>query len=840
MSVQGLERAEQLAEKANKNLTRALKQVAVELRSEMDKMQYLLKDTEQARLWATQPANASKLAQILRSMDEVEKLYLQAGDSRGARIFKTRMRGQLETRLTNLQAETVNIKLSSLASRLKAERDLVSSLTAIETDARLYATYEQALQTGGFFSHTGRPHLQDLVTLSTKSAGSKSIGDYMSKLYDQYEEQLLDVFVRGIVRGDSYNQMKKNLVNATAITAGKADLLITTEANSLFNEGQRQVISKNPLIKGYRFRAVLDSRTSKQCQEMDGKYIPKEQIKIGVNFPPLHPRCRSTVTVVLVSEDERKDTMQRYTMNGSNRWEKVPRGMTYKEFKDRFGFQDPRRPQPHTASPRVINETVMASPTTPQPQNYVKPSVSAVRRIDRLIDAYLDNDTDYIKKVRLNTGIEEAPKALYRQALLETGYGGLPTYKNAKDFDGEVEKGNLVKVYRAFTNEAQQEQLLKKDMPESARGHLAGLRTYTEEIPNKEGTIEMALRSKPDKILRVQKFEEQLADGKVRNRYSIQDQDSYIGATVREVEERNLDSETILSMEAIKYGYDAIHLTDSKGKDTMMVLNRTALIVKEPTQMRNTDELRIFNTQEEIKSSKIYKREDTISRGDTRIVKTPDNVEYVPNVIASSYALDNKMPKIDKEVYRKYKETVSYEPKATSCIMNVADSIEGAEVVGGEFAIKAGSSTQRKILSRVEKERKTQMEVFNGLDDILRYTISVPYDETVKATRAIMHNLESQGLKVIELDNKWLKPEKTYKGIHLRVKLPNGIPFEVQVHSPESLKVKEENHPLYDILRQKKGTEKELRDAWAKMYNNTATLNSPKDIEKLKSFNKGR
>lgn len=71
------------------------------------------------------------------------------------------------------------------------------------------------------------------------------------------------------------------------------------------------------------------------------------------------------------------------------------------------------------------------------------------------------------------------------------------------------------------------------------------------------------------------------------------------------------------------------------------------------------------------------------------------------------------------------------------------------------------------------------------------------------------------------------------------MKLPNGIPFEVQVHSPESLEVKKENHPLYDILRQKKGTEKELRDAWAKMYNNTATLNNPKDIEKLKSFNKG-
>ena len=87
-----------------------------------------------------------------------------------------------------------------------------------------------------------------------------------------------DVFVKGIIRGDSYKQMENNLMRVTDITKGKARLLVRTEANAIFNESVREVIDANPLVKGYRFRAVLDRRTSKTCQHMDGKYIPKKML----------------------------------------------------------------------------------------------------------------------------------------------------------------------------------------------------------------------------------------------------------------------------------------------------------------------------------------------------------------------------------------------------------------------------------------------------------------------------------------------------------------------------------------------------------------------------------
>ena len=103
---------------------------------------------------------------------------------------------------------------------------------------------------------------------------------------------------------DSFQTMEQNLIRSTGVTAGKAKLLVRTESNAIMNDTVRQVIDSNPLVKGYRFRAVLDSRTSKICQEHDGEYIPKDQAKPGVNYPPLHPNCRSTVTTVLFNENE--------------------------------------------------------------------------------------------------------------------------------------------------------------------------------------------------------------------------------------------------------------------------------------------------------------------------------------------------------------------------------------------------------------------------------------------------------------------------------------------------------------------------------------------------------
>lgn len=58
-------------------------------------------------------------------------------------------------------------------------------------------------------------------------------------------------------------------------------------------------------VKEYVFVAVLDSRTSEVCQSNDNKkYLYKEK-KVGVNYPPLHPNCRSTTRGYLGEDAEK-------------------------------------------------------------------------------------------------------------------------------------------------------------------------------------------------------------------------------------------------------------------------------------------------------------------------------------------------------------------------------------------------------------------------------------------------------------------------------------------------------------------------------------------------------
>lgn len=407
MSIKGLVESEQTASALNKRLKATLIKQRKEIESEIGKIQFLLSDREQVLKWRNSPASAGRVNRIYTQLNETERLFLEAGDTTAARIFKQRMEKELSGRLTNLKINELEVKLKSAQYQAVAKGDITNSMNSVSTQARLREEYNQARGNGGFLASFGRAQVQDIITLETKAAGSKTLGQYMKKLFTTYEAGLKDVFVKGITRGDSYETMKKNLMQTTNITAGKAELLVTTEANAIFNESVRQTINDNPLVKGYRFRAVLDSKTSELCQAHDGEYIPKDEIQPGINFPPLHPRCRSTVTIVLYGEDERKDTMQRYTKNGQNQWVPVPIGTKYSDFK-RTMWQF-RTMEPGT---RLRNVTLQRPVTIAQDDPRIT-AVGSTRIVPNVPGsaAMLDN--------RLGQGVSQAAQLRYDKALSE-------------------------------------------------------------------------------------------------------------------------------------------------------------------------------------------------------------------------------------------------------------------------------------------------------------------------------------------------------------------------------------------------------------------------------------
>ena len=82
----------------------------------------------------------------------------------------------------------------------------------------------------------------------------------------------------------------------------------------------------------YEFIAVLDNRTSKICQSRDGVVYPMSEKSVGFNFPPLHPRCRSTVAPYIEGSGRLGSRVGK--VNGKRLH--VPETMNYQEFKEKY------------------------------------------------------------------------------------------------------------------------------------------------------------------------------------------------------------------------------------------------------------------------------------------------------------------------------------------------------------------------------------------------------------------------------------------------------------------------------------------------------------------------
>lgn len=68
-----------------------------------------------------------------------------------------------------------------------------------------------------------------------------------------------------------------------------------TEADNLINMGILAGSKDSKVIPFGRYVAILDGRTSKICLSLDGTVLPIDEYIRGVNAPPMHVNCRSSI-----------------------------------------------------------------------------------------------------------------------------------------------------------------------------------------------------------------------------------------------------------------------------------------------------------------------------------------------------------------------------------------------------------------------------------------------------------------------------------------------------------------------------------------------------------------
>ena len=204
-------------------------------------------------------------------------------------------------------------------------------------DSYYKATFDLQQQTGLAYSFSDLPEteIKRLQGLKwTGEAYSDRIWSNTGALASSVKDELLV----SLMTGRSVKDTSQAIAERFEVSQNNARRLIRTE--SAFFHNQMELLSyEDAEITKYKFVAVLDKRTSHICQQHDNKVYNTDEAVPGVNYPPLHPWCRSTT--IAHDDDIDYSKLERRARNPkTGKVEYVPADMSYKEWYSRYVAKD--------------------------------------------------------------------------------------------------------------------------------------------------------------------------------------------------------------------------------------------------------------------------------------------------------------------------------------------------------------------------------------------------------------------------------------------------------------------------------------------------------------------
>jgi SPP1 gp7 family putative phage head morphogenesis protein len=167
--------------------------------------------------------------------------------------------------------------------------------------------------------------LRSIVT--SQPMQGRIMRDWFDKIASNTQDAIIRELNVGIAGGETVPQMMRRVREATGMMTRQATTIVRTATNHVSNAARHATYEENSdVVKGWKFSATLDTRTTPTCMAEDGKVyaLGKGQ------KPPLHYNCRSTTVPVLKSWEElgidAKEAPEgtRASMGGQ-----VPRNLTY-------------------------------------------------------------------------------------------------------------------------------------------------------------------------------------------------------------------------------------------------------------------------------------------------------------------------------------------------------------------------------------------------------------------------------------------------------------------------------------------------------------------------------
>nr|DAY07189.1 MAG TPA: minor capsid protein [Caudoviricetes sp.] len=200
-------------------------------------------------------------------------------------------------------------------------------------DSYYKATFDLQQQTGLAYSFSNLPETEIKRLRGLKWTG-EAYSDRIWSNTGALASNVKDELLVSLMTGRSVRDTSQAIAERFGVGQNNSRRLIRTESAFFHNQMELLSYEDAEIIK-YKFVAVLDRRTSHICQEHDNKVYDTDKAVPGVNYPPLHPWCRSTT--IAHDEDADYSKLERRARNPeTGKTELVPADMSYDEWYSKY------------------------------------------------------------------------------------------------------------------------------------------------------------------------------------------------------------------------------------------------------------------------------------------------------------------------------------------------------------------------------------------------------------------------------------------------------------------------------------------------------------------------
>lgn len=234
-------------------------------------------------------------------------------------------------------------RLDAIQSEVRAELNLLYSDNLTLFDKTLDNTYKTSyylnsynIQTGaGIYFQIGTVDKEKMQkVLSYKNYGK----NYSSRIWDNKDKLAMEVqqeIAQGFATSKDLRAVSKSISKRYGVAYNNSTRLILTENNFYMNQANLDSYKECEVDK-YQYLATLDKRTSAICSSLDGSIFERTKAMAGTNFPPMHPRCRSTTIAYLGS-----NYVDRIARDKKGKNIIVGSDMTYKQWEKKYNIEKP-------------------------------------------------------------------------------------------------------------------------------------------------------------------------------------------------------------------------------------------------------------------------------------------------------------------------------------------------------------------------------------------------------------------------------------------------------------------------------------------------------------------